>query len=518
MGKEIPVKDVKNLFFNQDMKQIKAMGLSKRDLEKQMEVFSRGPNYWRLIRPCMPGDGVLSVSSNQRKTLVGQFEAKAGKYRLLKFVPASGAASRMFAGWFAAASQGSFGSDKSDKTFFRHLKKMPFASLIEKDQTAGLDAKKEKLSDLLNFILTSDGHNFGNLPKALILFHCYPDGEIRTALEEHLVEAGAYLGDCRNTCRLHFTLSEEHVEKVMERMKNVQAKYEKMFQVRMDISYSIQSPATRMIAIDEQGFPLRDGEGRLVFRPGGHGALLRNLSALDADFVFVKNIDNIVRQDFLDKLLPYKKMLGGLAIQIRETVFSMLQNLESGQISDSVLSGYEDYCRQVFHMAFPAGDDRLSLPQQRKKLFILLNRPLRICAVVKNQGEPGGGPFWVEEKDGGRTLQIVEHAHVDPLDAEQQNIWKRAAYFNPVDMVCCLRNYQGDKFDLKKYVHRDVYLLSSKTEKGRKILCQELPGLWNGGMAYWNTVFVEMPLAVFNPVKTVDDLLRIRHAGGMVSR
>jgi len=189
MGKEIPVKDVKNLFFNQDMKQIKAMGLSKRDLEKQMEVFSRGPNYWRLIRPCMPGDGVLSVSSNQRKTLVGQFEAKAGKYRLLKFVPASVAASRMFAGWFAAASQGSFGSDKSDKTFFRHLKKMPFASLIEKDQTAGLDAKKEKLSDLLNFILTSDGHNFGNLPKAFILFHCYPDGEIRTALEEHLVEA-----------------------------------------------------------------------------------------------------------------------------------------------------------------------------------------------------------------------------------------------------------------------------------------------------------------------------------------
>lgn len=489
------------------------MGLDRRAVENQLKRFAGGPKYLKLNRPCVPGDGIIQITGGQRKKLIEQFETQAGKHQLLKFVPASGAASRMFAGWFAAAKQGGFGSESADRAFLRQLKKMPFASLIEKNPAARGYAKKKDVSGLLNYLLQAGGLNLGSLPKALILFHKYPEGNVRAALEEHLVEAGAYLADSQGVCRLHFTLSEEHIAKVTAKIKDVQDRYEKMFQVRMEVSYSVQSSATNMIAIDEQGVPVRDDDGGLVFRPGGHGALLQNLAALDADLIFVKNIDNLVRQNYLVKIMPYKKALGGLALRVQTSIFAMLRELENSRISNAQISVFEEYCRQTLHASFPGDFDNWPFTKKKKRLFSVLNRPLRICAVVKNEGEPGGGPFWVEEKDFGQTLQIVEHAQIDPDNEEQQNIWRQASYFNPVDMVCCARNYKGEKFDLEKYVNRNAYLISAKTEKGRKLLCQEMPGLWNGAMACWNTVFVEMPLAVFNPVKTVDDLLRLRHAG-----
>lgn len=502
------------LFTSQDLKQIKALGLTKRDVEKQLAVYARGPGYLKLNRPCVPGDGILSVGPAQRKKLVRQYETEAAHHKLLKFVPASGAASRMFAQWFSAAERGSFGDSKSDLSFSRDLKKMPFFSLLEQDHKANLLLKQKNISGLLNYILTEEGLHYGWLPKALISFHAYPDGELRTALEEHLVEAASYICDSQGRCHLHMTLSEEHIKKVTAKIREVKSKYENRFQARLKVDHSIQLPSTNILAVNEDLSPFRDNSGHLVFRPGGHGALLENLGSLDADFIFVKNIDNIVPENYLKKILPYKKMLGGLALNIRQRVFSQLRDLEKTGVTEEKMGACAQFCRETLNIVFAPDFEKMTPAQKKKKILSLLDRPLRICGMVRNEGEPGGGPFWVEEKDGTQTLQIVESAHVNPKDSGQQAIWQEARYFNPVDMVCCIKNYRGQKFDLKKFVDTDACLIIAKTDKGRKLLAQELPGLWNGGMAKWNTVFVELPIAVFNPVKTVCDLLRPQHTAG----
>jgi len=505
-------------FTSQDLKQIKALGLTRRDVEKQLAVYDKGPGYLKLNRPCTPGDGILSVGAVQRKKLIGQYEAKASDYKLLKFVPASGAASRMFAQWFSAAEKGSFGDGLSDRLFYQDLKKMPFASLLEKDRTAGQYLKQKNISGVLNHILNEEGLHYGWLPKALIHFHAYPGGEIRTALEEHLVEAAGYISDRRGRCRLHVTLSEEHIKKVTAKIREIKRKYEDRFQVQIKVEHSVQLPSTNIIAVNEDLSPFRDSSGHLVFRPGGHGALLQNLGSLDADFIFVKNIDNIVPDNYLKKILPYKKMLGGVALEIQKNIFAMLSDLDESGVTAEKIASSAAFCRETLNIVFASDFEKMTVAQQKKKVISLLDRPLRICGMVRNEGEPGGGPFWIEEKDGTQSLQIVESAHVNLKDAGQQAVWQGAQYFNPVDLVCCIKDYRGRKFDLNKFVDTDAYLISSKTDKGRKLLAQELPGLWNGSMAYWNTIFVELPIEVFNPVKTVYDLLRPQHTAGRKKR
>lgn len=494
-----------------DFEQIKSLGLSKRDVEKQLAVYAQGPRCLKLNRPCMVGDGILSVTSAGRKLLIRHFEAEAARHRLVKFVPASGAASRMFSSWFDAFQQGGFESVSDELAFYRNLKRMPFAALLKKHETARHHLEQKNTADLLSHILTGTGLHYGWLPKALIHFHVYPGGEIRTSLEEHLVEAASYIRDATGRCHIHLTLSEEHIPKVQAKLREVQNRFEHDFQVRMKVGHSVQSPATNIIAVNEDLTPFRDGEGRLVFRPGGHGALLKNLAALDADFIFVKNIDNVVPHDLLQKILPYKKMLGGLALQIQRSVFSMLRDLEQDIAPVDKIREYAGYFCKTLNGVLPPDFSNWTAVRQRKKLFDVLNRPLRICGMVRNEGEPGGGPFWVEEKDGTQTVQIVESAHVHPRNPRQQKIWRSSEFFNPVDMVCCIRDFQGNKFCLENYIDHNAYLITSKTDKGRKLMAQELPGLWNGSMAYWNTVFVELPLTVFNPVKTVYDLLRPQH-------
>ena len=505
-------------FTAQDLKQIKALGLTKRDVEKQLDVYARGPGYLMLSRPCVPGDGILSTTPAHRKKLVRQYEAEAAHHKLLKFVPASGAASRMFARWFSAAEKGSFGDSRSDRLFYSDLKKMPFMALLQQDLKASRYLEQKNISSLLDHILTEDGLHYGWLPKALIHFHAYPAGEMRTALEEHLVEAASYIRDPRGRCHLHVTLSEEHIKKVSAKIREVKHKYEDAFQVQVKVDHSIQLPSTNILAVNEDLSPFRDSSGKLVFRPGGHGALLQNLGSLDADFIFVKNIDNIVPDNYLKKILPYKKMLGGLALNIQQSVFAMLHDLEKGRVSAERIEFCAAFCRETLNAVFAPDFERMTPAQKKKKVMSLLNRPLRVCGMVRNEGEPGGGPFWVEEKDGTQSLQIVESAHVNLKDPRQRAVWQGAQYFNPVDMVCCIKNYKGRKFDLKKFVDPDAYLISSKTDKGRKLLAQELPGLWNGSMAYWNTIFVELPIEVFNPVKTVYDLLRPQHTAGRKKR
>ena len=505
---------VKYSFTKKDIEQIKALGLTPSDVNRQLETYRRGTSFLKLIRPCSPGDGIRSFSPVERNGLIKRYDAEAAQYNILKFVPASGAASRMFAEWFAAAQQGSFGNAELDRSFFTDLKKMPFFPLLEKDDTARLMVKKKNVKAALDYILLPTGLHFGWLPKALTPFHVYRDGEIRTALAEHLGEAASVMTSNRGVCRLHLTISAEHVKDVKALLRRVIPQYEKRCHLRFKIDLSVQSPATNIVAADEKNLPFRDEDGHLVFRPGGHGALLKNLQALDADFIFVKNIDNIAQDALQKKILPYKKMLGGLALQLQQSVFTMLHRLEKDQITSPEIGAMAVFCQSELNRDLPKNFPKRTISSKKKVVFELLNRPLRVCGMVRNIGEPGGGPFWVEEKGKAQTLQIVESAHVDHNRASQEAIWSRASYFNPVDMVCCTKNYLGEKFDLAGYVNQDTYLISPKTEKGRKLKAQEMPGLWNGGMAYWNTVFVELPLMVFNPVKTVYDLLRPQHRGG----
>ncbi|PKN06364.1 MAG: DUF4301 domain-containing protein, partial [Deltaproteobacteria bacterium HGW-Deltaproteobacteria-7] len=399
-------------FTKNDILQIRGLGLTPSDVHQQLEVYRRGSNYLKLIRPCAHNDGIRSFTSAERKHLLKVYDEEAARLKILKFVPASGAASRMFAEWFSAAKQDTSGSD-GRRSFFADLKKMPFISMLQKDEATRRMLKHKDVKALLEYILSADGLRFGWLPKALIPFHAYPSGEVRTALEEHLGEAASIVTGNGKICNLHFTISTEHVKAVRALLRRVIPVYEKRCRVRFKVGLSVQSPATSIVAVDENNLPFRDDNGRLVFRPGGHGALLKNLQNLNADLIFVKNIDNIAPDALQKKILPYKKMLGGLALQLRQSVFAMLKHLEKGQCSDRELQAMAEFCRFEFHAGILKGYTKLSQQEKKKRIFAHLNRPLRVCGMVRNVGEPGGGPFWVLEKDKSQTLQIVELPHVD---------------------------------------------------------------------------------------------------------
>ena len=503
--------EMKNIFSLNNINNIQISGSGHPDLLKQLAIYRRGASYLTLDRPCIVGDGIISLTAGQRKKIIDIYDKEAGKYKLIKFVPASGAASRMFADWFPVMEKGSFGSDILDKEFFSDLATLPFFALVKKDKKAQKLFAEKNIKGLLKFILSSDGLNFGARPKALIHFHSYSSEVARTALEEHLDEAAQYLRDRKNICRLHFTISSEHKKDVMKFVKAIAGNYEKLCGVKFQIGYSVQSPMTNTLAVAENNQPLHDAAGRLIMRPGGHGALLANLNSLDADFIFVKNIDNIAPLPLREKNLPYKKLLGGIAFKIRADIFAILSKMEKEEPDASDIERITNYCCQTLNIIFPPGMAKLSKMKKISFIKSLLNRPLRVCGMVKNVGEPGGGPFWVAEKNGTQSPQIVERGHVDNTVPEQLSIWSQAKYFNPVDMVCCIKDYQGNKFNLDNYVNKNAYLITHKNEKGIKLKALELPGLWNGGMAYWNTILVELPLIVFNPVKTVYDLLRPEH-------
>ncbi|PKN53475.1 MAG: DUF4301 domain-containing protein [Deltaproteobacteria bacterium HGW-Deltaproteobacteria-13] len=506
-------KVIKNklLFSEKDIQQIERLGLDLNAVEKQLAMYRHGSNYLELKRPCTVSDGIFSCTSAQKKRWISFYEKESRKYQLIKFVPASGAASRMFAEWFLALESGGFDSPALNQSFLRNFKNYPFYALIKQNKSASEFIEQNNIENLMDYVLTAKGLNFGWLPKALIPFHLYDAEEARTALEEHLIEAAQYIRGADDVCYLHFTIAQENKKEVTEKLKAAQSRYESLFRIKYKISLSVQSPSTNILAVDESNLPLRDAGGRLVFRPGGHGSLLANLQNLDADFIFIKNIDNIAPEHLLKKIIPYKKMLGGLAIHLQKEIFASLHQLESEKISVSQIEKIMAFCQDKLNIVFSRSFGRQSQKEKIKILFCLLNRPLRICGVVRNKKEPGGGPFWVNENDGTQTLQIVEGGHVDKSKPDQVAVWSRSEYFNPVDMVCGIKNYKGEKFDLSDYVDKDAYLISRKNEKGRRIKALEVPGLWNGGMAYWNTVLVKLPIIVFNPVKTVNDLLRPEH-------
>ncbi|MCX6251758.1 MAG: DUF4301 family protein [Bacteroidetes bacterium] len=510
----------------QDLLQVKEKGIDPVTIEKQLETFRKGYTPVRLSRAAITGDGILSFPEAERKNLVGYFNQHCNNQRIVKFVPASGAATRMFKHLFEFRQKygtSSFGYEEylKDQGFnsvysiINNLEKFAFYEDLQKVIRAeGKDLpeliRNRDFNSIIDHLLTDRGLDYGNLPKALIRFHNYNEGA-RIAAEEHLVEAARYAKNGTGDANLHFTLSPEHMPKFKEKINEVLHGYETKFNVKFRISYSIQKPSTDTIAVDMDNEPFRLPSGTLLFRPAGHGALIENLNDIEADIIFVKNIDNIVPDPLKGTTVEYKKLLGGYLLMIRDRVFDFLRKSEAGSLPEKEIDTMVIFSIEKLLIEFPK--DILSLPAE-DKLKILrqkLNRPIRVCGMVKNEGEPGGGPFWVTQDDGSESLQIVESSQMDLTDESQKKIAETATHFNPVDLVCSTKDFRGNTFNLHDYVDESTGFISIKSSGDKNLKALELPGLWNGAMADWITVFVDVPIITFNPVKIINDLLRKEH-------
>lgn len=498
------------LLTDADMAAIRNRGMTEDDVLRQIDQLKRGPRSLSLNRPCRPGDGILAIEDTSFTGLVEAYDAACSGGRIMKFVPASGAASRMFENWFRLRSS----NDADEKRrFMEALPRYPFYRALEPalkrnngDEPPGGDECRRAIDS----ILTAGGLSYGLLPKALIIFHDY-GGEARTALEEQLVEAALHTVDERGFCRVHLTLSPEHRQGVGEALDRILPELEKRSGLTYRVDLSIQHPSTDTIAVTLDDEPFRDDSGSLLFRPGGHGALLRNLNELQGDIVCIKNIDNITPDRIKVETVIWKKILGGYLLALQEQAALYMNMLDSGGWNPSDLAEMEDFCRLKLFLRPPPAFDGFSAREKAGYLFEKLNRPFRVCGMVKNEGEPGGGPFWVNEDDGSQSLQVVEKNQFDAGSDEQVSAWNASTHFNPVDLVCGLRDYRGRPFDLHRFSDGESFMVTRKSHQGRSLKALEHPGLWNGGMAHWNTVFAEVPLSTFAPVKTVEDLLRPEH-------
>ncbi|MDQ5985310.1 MAG: hypothetical protein CSYNP_01018 [Syntrophus sp. SKADARSKE-3] len=500
---------------SEDNGQIIHEGLTFKQVADQLAIFEAGSSFIALNRPCRINDGIVVVAPEMHKHYTDLHDEAAAKGRLIKFVPASGAASRMFKDWYGMMDAGRTPTDAEAEKLTIKLRRYAFMEdLGAAAEAAGWDLDTliaEKRFDLiLSLILTPKGLNYGQLPKALLKFHAYSQGS-RTAIDEHLVEAAQYVKDSQKISRLHITVSDVHLALLRAHLEMIIDDYKRRFDTVYDIGLSTQKSSTNTIAVDLGNRPFRLEDGRLCFRPGGHGALLENLNAIDGDIIFLKNIDNIVPDHLRAATVLHKKILCGYLIKLQEEIFRYLRILENSQVDEDMLSRISAFCREKLHIVFPAGFSEAGAEEKSAILAQKLNRPLRVCGMVKNESEPGGGPFWIEEDGGAQSLQIVESHQIDQGSEHQQSQWRMATHFNPVDLVCGVRDYKGEKFDLRRFVDARTVSITIKSEKGRDLKALEHPGLWNGAMADWTTVFIEVPIETFNPVKTIEDLLRPAH-------
>lgn len=510
-----------------DRWQIKALGITAAQIHQQIDIFRRPSFHLRLNRPCTPSDGLHRLSPEEIEQYLHLHQEAAAAGRFLKFVPASGAATRMFQSLLKIYQSGPLGEEeifqranqgeadaKSCLDFFEKIQRFGFyEDLRESMAQDGLALEEAgqqgRFSVVLAYLLTDLGLNYGALPKGLLKFHRYA-GESRTAFEEHLVEAAHYVRDGHHLCRLHLTISSEHEERFQDLAPKVIPIYEKQFKVRFVLNFSRQERATDTIAVDLNNQPVRDQDGRLWFRPGGHGALLPNLNGLGGDLVYIKNIDNVAPDHLKEPTFLWKKVMGGYLVELQKTLHHYVRVLQGGGVQAG-FKEMEDFAKEKLWLSFPPAYDHWS--KEKKKDFLLkkLNRPLRVCGMVPNTGEPGGAPFWVEGQEGTQSLQIVEQPQVEMESAAQAAIWQASTHFNPVDLVCALRDAAGRPFNLPQYVDPRAVFISEKSQNGQVLKALEHPGLWNGSMSDWLTVFVEVPLITFNPVKTIEDLLRLEH-------
>lgn len=513
------------MFEPKDIEQIASLGIDIYKIEKQLENYRSGFPFVNLVKPAIVRDGIKVFDQTEIESFKEIFTVKINERKVLKFVPASGAASRMFKHLFGFRENykknnkdiQQLESDKSFNSIHRFLfdiKKFAFFDdlneiMIKKGYDIDKCLAEKDYVPIINYLLDDYGLGYGSLPKGLLKFHKY-DGYSRTSIEEHLVEAANYAATSEKIASVHFTLSPEHTIKFEEHIKKVIHIYENLYKVKFYITYSLQKPSTDTISVDLDNNIFRNEDGSLLFRPGGHGALIENLNDLKGDIIFIKNIDNVVPDKYKEQTYTYKKAIGGYLIYLQEKIFKYIDLLER-KTDDGMLDEIIDFTYNELMLRFNDSFDFMSRTEKINYLYNKLNRPIRVCGMVKNEGEPGGGPFWTKNSRDEISLQIIESSQINVNNSIQNQIFNSATHFNPVDLVCGMKNYKGENFDLLKFIDPTTGFISIKSKDGRNIKAQELPGLWNGAMADWLTIFVEVPIITFNPVKVINDLLRVEH-------
>lgn len=508
------------MFTNKNIEQIKAHGLSEAKVKEQLQIFKDGIPFANVVAAASSAAGIEVYTNEEQKALVDLFEAEMDRLDLLKFVPASGAATRMFKflhQFLESKTIVDLENEDIDallqkdenanlKTFFDSMEHFAFSDLVRKNLECEHPEYKslKKGAQYYLFVqkmLGEKGLNFSGTPKGLVPFHKYGEKYV-TAFEEQLYEA-AFYAQSNGTANLHFTVSAEHEKKFRKKFAEIKDRVEDKTGVDFNISYSFQKKETDTVAATPENELFLDPNGDLLFRPSGHGALLQNLNDVNADIVFIKNIDNVVSEAYVGTIAFQKKMLAGKLLSLQKKIFGFVEELLSENISEEKLQEISEFISNELKFQ--------NFDTDKDSLLKLLNRPLRICGVVENTGAPGGGPFMVKDKNGNLSYQIVEMSQIDIQNKGQKALVDKATHFNPVDLVCGLRDYRGEKFNLLGFSDPETGFISNKSYLGKSIKALELPGLWNGAMANWNTVFVEVPLITFNPVKTVNDLLNKVH-------
>ncbi len=506
-------------FSERDLEQIESKGIALEVVEEQLESFKKGFPYLKIEQGATVGEGIVRMSDSECDGYVSKWEEfSKGGARIVKFVPASGAASRMFKNLFAFL-DAPYMEPTTDfeKKFFSEIESFAFFkalddACIKNENGSGVAdlIRDGEYKRVVKNLLLEQGLNYGWLPKGLLLFHKYDEDGPRTAMEEHLAEGAMYAKNTDGTVNIHFTVSHDHLPFFKKLVSEVLPLYEKKFGVKYNISFSEQKPQTDTIAADENNEPFRDG-GKLLFRPGGHGSLIENLNEIDADIIFIKNIDNVVPDREKGITVKYKKALGGVIASLQEKIFNYGRMLEKGNYTIEDLREIIAFVQKVLmvrhHEIKDMEDSDLAMYLLKK-----LRRPLRVCGMVKNVGEPGGGPFLAYNEDGTYSPQILESSQINMMQAEAKSAFENSTHFNPVDLVCAVKDWNGNKYNLPGFVDKNTGFISEKSKSGKVLKALERPGLWNGAMSDWNTVFVEVPIETFNPVKTVNDLLRPAHS------
>ena len=500
----------------QDLNQLAAKGISEEKLNSQLEEFKTGFPFLKLEAAASVGKGIIAPTEADVKQYEEAWEQyKAQGHSIVKFVPASGAASRMFKDMFAFADADyDVPTTDFEKKYFDNIEKFAFYDALDDACRKNLGAGVKELiangryKDVARNMLNADGLNYGQLPKGMLLFHKYSEGP-RTPMEEHLVEGALYAAS-DGKAAVHFTVSHDHLPMFKQRVAEKLDFYASKYGISYDITFSEQKPSTDTVAANPDNTPFRNSDGSLLFRPGGHGALIENLNEISADVIFIKNIDHVVPDRLKADTVSYKQVIAGILVTLQKKAFDYLETLEAGAYNHEKL---EEIIRFVQHDLCCRKADIKELQDADLVIYLKkkLNRPMRVCGVVKNVGEPGGGPFLTYNQDGTVSLQILESSQIDKNNAEYMEMFTKGTHFNPVDLVCAVKDYKGNAFNLPDFVDRTTGFISSKSKNGKELKALELPGLWNGAMSDWNTVFVEVPLSTFNPVKTVNDLLRDQH-------
>ena len=503
------------MFRPKDLKLLQERGIPAESAEAQLKRFATGFPYLTIRGAARPGAGITVLNDSEKQAALARWEkylADGGE--VLKFVPASGAASRMFKALFEFAAGDT--DDAPEETpvgvLLAHMRELPFVDDLNKSVVRmygqDLDAMTAagRNRDIISAIIMPEGMNYGGLPKALLKFHAYADGTSHTPLEEQLTEGAQTAANSHGEVKLHFTVSANHRKLFEEKLATAVPEAEKRTKMKFTVSLSEQKPSTDTLAANPDNTPFMEDDN-LFFRPGGHGALIENLNDIDSAVVFIKNIDNVVPDTRRDITVEWKRIIGGVLMMAHDRIAAYIAALAAGTAN---LKEIVEFMRTTLCTDDPRFDS-LGEGKLADLLKAKLNRPLRVCGMVRNEGEPGGGPYIAVNPDGSASPQVLESNQIDLSRDDYRDMMAHATHFNPVDLVCYIKDVDGKKFNLPSYVDPATGFISSKSSHGRELKAMELPGLWNGAMSDWNTIFVEVPIDTFNPVKTVNDLLRPMH-------